>query len=124
MLPGNKNNPRFVITNIPAEGIFFKSGEALLEGGVSWLYEKGYCERGNAENMIKQMAQAMLGGVRLRLLKVSVRRVHVPFARRFACRIFSGKRRIACRNVLLQDRKNTAGMFLGIGLKDSEGSLA
>ena len=132
-LPGNKNNPRFVTTNIPAEGIFSKSGEVLLEGGVSWLYEKGYCGRGNAENMIKQMvldldadrtscswmaanqmrlwfssfaylilervrtiglagsslAQATLGGVRLRLLKVaalvkvSVRRVHVALCSAF-----------------------------------------
>ena len=132
-LPGNKNNPRFVTTNIPAEGICSKSGEVLLEGAVSWLYEKGYCGRGNAENMIKQMvldldadrtscswmasnqmrlwfssfaylilervrtiglagstlAQASLGGVRLRLLKVaalvkvSVRRVHVALCSAF-----------------------------------------
>ena len=54
-LPGPKNNPRFVVTNIPEEGILCESGEVLMEGGVRSLYEKGYCGRGNAENMIKQM---------------------------------------------------------------------
>jgi hypothetical protein len=54
-LPGPKNNPRFVVTNIPEEGILSESGEVLMEGVVRSLYEKGYCGRGNAENMIKQM---------------------------------------------------------------------
>ena len=54
-LPGPKNNPRFVVTNIPEEGILSEGGEVLMEGVVRSLYEKGYCGRGNAENMIKQM---------------------------------------------------------------------
>lgn len=133
MLPGPKNNPRFVVTNIPEEGIAVAGGETLLEGGVRWLYEKGYCGRGNAENMIKQMvldlksdrtscswmaanqmrlwfsslaylllervrsiglegsrlAEATLGSVRLRVMKVaavvkvSVRRVHVALSSAF-----------------------------------------
>lgn len=132
-LPGPKNNPRFVVTNIAAEGILSRSGEVLVGGGVRSLYEKGYCGRGNAENMIKQMvldlkadrtscswmaanqmrlwfsslaylllervrsiglagsrlAEATLGSVRLRVLKVaavvkvSVRRVHVALSSAF-----------------------------------------
>lgn len=54
-LPGPKNNPRFVVTNIPAEGILSQIGEVFVEGDVRSLYEKEYCGRGNAENMIKQM---------------------------------------------------------------------
>jgi hypothetical protein len=54
-LPGPKNNPRFVVTNIPVEGILSEGGEVLMEGVVRSLYEKEYCGRGNAENMIKQM---------------------------------------------------------------------
>jgi len=54
-LPGPKNNPHFVVTNIPEEGILSEGGEVLMEGVVRSLYEKGYCGRGNAENMIKQM---------------------------------------------------------------------
>jgi hypothetical protein len=54
-LPGPKNNPRFVVTNIPVEGIMSQGGEVLVEGDVRSLYEKEYCGRGNAENMIKQM---------------------------------------------------------------------
>ncbi|MGA0854623.1 MAG: IS1380 family transposase [Luteolibacter sp.] len=133
MLPGTKNNPRFVVTNIAAEGILSGSGEVLVEGGVRSLYEKDYCGRGNAENMIKQMvldlkadrtscswmaanqmrlwfsslaylllervrsiglvgsrlAEATLGSVRLRVMKVaavvkvSVRRVHVALCSAF-----------------------------------------
>lgn len=133
MLPGPKNNPRFVVTNIPEEGILSESGEVLVEGDVRSLYEKGYCGRGNAENMIKQMvldlksdrtscswmaanqmrlwfsslaylllervrsiglagsrlAEATLGSVRLRVMKVaavvkvSVRRVHVALSSAF-----------------------------------------
>lgn len=55
MLPGHKNNPRFVVTNIPPEGIVSEGREVLIEGGARFLYEKEYCGRGNAENMIKQM---------------------------------------------------------------------
>lgn len=50
-----KTNPRFVTTNIPIEGIAAASGELLMSGGVEELYESGYCGRGDAENMIKQM---------------------------------------------------------------------
>lgn len=55
VLVGGKNNPRFVVTNIPGEGIFSKSGELLVNGAAAQLYEKDYCARGEAENMIKQM---------------------------------------------------------------------
>jgi len=55
MLPGGKSNPRFVTTNIPPEGIVAENGEVLMAGGVRFLYESGYCGRGNAENMIKQV---------------------------------------------------------------------
>jgi len=37
------------------EGIMSQGGEVLVEGEVRSLYEKEYCGRGNAENMIKQM---------------------------------------------------------------------
>lgn len=50
-----KTNPRFVTTNIPLNGIATSAGELLMSGSVGDLYEKGYCGRGNAENMIKQM---------------------------------------------------------------------
>jgi len=43
------------VTNIPEEGILSEGGEVLMEGVVRSLYEKEYCGRGNAENMIKQM---------------------------------------------------------------------
>ena len=124
---GDKDNPRFVVTNIPPGGIFCAKGKQLVPGDIESLYQEQYCGRGNAENLIKQMsldlkaertssswmaanqlriwfsafaylllervrtiglagsalATAMLGSVRLRLLKiaavvrVSVRRVHV-----------------------------------------------
>ena len=54
-LPGPKNNPRFVVTNIPEAGMISEGSKVLMEGDVRSLYEKGYCGRGNAENMIKQM---------------------------------------------------------------------
>jgi hypothetical protein len=50
-----KSNPRFVMTNIPGEGIVSGEGELLMSGTVESLYENCYCGRGNAENMIKQM---------------------------------------------------------------------
>ena len=52
---GLGSNPRFVVSNIPAQGILGASGERLLEGEAQWIYEQLYCERGNAENRIKQM---------------------------------------------------------------------
>jgi hypothetical protein len=52
---GLGSNPRFVVSNLPAHGILEASGEKLLEGDGPWIYEQLYCERGNAENRIKQM---------------------------------------------------------------------
>jgi hypothetical protein len=54
-LAGDKTNPRFVVTNIPKQGIENQQAEVLIEGESSSLYEKHYCGRGDAENMIKQM---------------------------------------------------------------------
>jgi hypothetical protein len=55
VLAGMKANPRFVTTNIPAQGILDAEGKVLVSGAVDELYEKVYCARGNAENRIKQM---------------------------------------------------------------------
>ena len=55
VLVGDKSNPRFVVTNIPLAGIRSRRGELLMPGEICGLYEKEYCGRGNAENMIKQM---------------------------------------------------------------------
>jgi TusA-related sulfurtransferase len=55
VLGGNKANPRFVVTNIPAAGILSQDKRVLMAGEVSSLYEQEYCGRGEAENMIKQM---------------------------------------------------------------------
>ncbi len=41
-LPGKKN-PRFIVTDIPAE-----------EGDARSLYEEVYCSRGDMENRIKE----------------------------------------------------------------------
>lgn len=54
-LLGEKSNPRFVVTNIEAEGLRDEDGEVLIDGAIRSLYEKDYCARGEAENMIKQM---------------------------------------------------------------------
>ena len=48
-------NPRFLVTNIPPEGLVGADGRGLLKGEGGWLYEEVYCERGQAENQIKQM---------------------------------------------------------------------
>jgi hypothetical protein len=121
------DNPRFIVTNLPAEGFGPQEAERFAAAA---LYEEIYCGRGEMENQIKQLqldlqadrmsshhlgsnqlrlwfsafaylllerlrtlglagtelAQATLGSVRLRLLKVaaqvhvSVRRVHVRLA--------------------------------------------
>ena len=55
VLVGDKSNPRFVVTNIPREGIRSRRGGLLMPGDICPLYEQEYCGRGNAENMIKQM---------------------------------------------------------------------
>lgn len=52
---GPKSNPRFVVTNVPFEGVCDGRSAQLIEGDIKSLYEKGYCGRGDAENMIKQM---------------------------------------------------------------------
>ena len=49
------SNPRFILTNLSQGGLFAKDGAELLEGDPRFLYEELYCERGNAENRIKQM---------------------------------------------------------------------
>ena len=59
VLVGLKTNPRFVTTNIPPEGIRGNNGVLLMSGVVDELYEKSYCGRGDAENMIKQMVLDM-----------------------------------------------------------------
>ena len=55
VLADGKSNPRAVLTNIPAEGVRGSGGQMLVEGAARGLYEKDYCGRGQAENMIKQM---------------------------------------------------------------------
>lgn len=55
IIVGNKSNPRFVVTNIPAQGIVDDKNKVLMQGDPCSLYEKEYCGRGDAENMIKQM---------------------------------------------------------------------
>lgn len=49
------DNPRFILTNIPSEGLRDAKGHLLLAGDARSLYEDFYCERGNAENRIQQM---------------------------------------------------------------------
>jgi hypothetical protein len=121
-------NPRFVVTNLPANG--FKDDEDKIRFTPARLYEELYCARGEMENVLKQqvldlradrmsthylasnqlrlwlatfaylllermrtlglagteLAQATVGSVRLRLLKVaaqvrvSVRRVYVQLS--------------------------------------------
>jgi hypothetical protein len=121
-------NPRFVVTNLPAEG--FAEDQDPTRFGPARLYEEFYCARGQMENVLKQqlldlkadrlpthdlgsnqlrlwlsalaylllerlravglagteLAQATVGSVRLKLLKVagqvtvSVRRVYVQLS--------------------------------------------
>jgi hypothetical protein len=47
-------NPRFVVTNLPAEGL---PGEPEQRFAVPALYEKLYCARGEMENRIKEAQQ-------------------------------------------------------------------
>jgi len=49
------DNPRFIVTNLAEEGLRDGAGRWLLEGAGRFLYEELYCERGQAENRIKQM---------------------------------------------------------------------
>lgn len=127
-ITANGDNPRFIVTNLPAEG--FAEEEDPTRFTPRRLYEELYCARGNMENMLKQqvldleadrmsshhlvsnqlrlwfatlayllverlrslglagteLAQATVGSVRLKLLKVaaqvtvSVRRVYVQLS--------------------------------------------
>ena len=47
-------NPRFVVTNLPAEGL---PGEPQERLAARALYEKLYCARGEMENRIKEAQQ-------------------------------------------------------------------
>jgi len=49
------DNPRFILTNIPADGLCDAGNNLLLMADARSVYEDLYCERGNAENRIKQM---------------------------------------------------------------------
>jgi len=49
----DKENPRFLATNLPAEG-FAEEGEASDRFGAQKCYEDFYCARGEMENQIKQ----------------------------------------------------------------------
>jgi len=53
------DNPRFVVTNLPVDGLRAADRSVLLAGGGRWLYEEVYCQRGQAENCIKQMTLDM-----------------------------------------------------------------
>ena len=47
------NNPRFVVTSLPASGFRDDAGSAERLAPQA-LYEEVYCERGNMENILKQ----------------------------------------------------------------------
>lgn len=49
------DNPRFIVTNLSMEGLRGNNQSVVLEGAGRSLYEEFYCERGQAENRIKQM---------------------------------------------------------------------
>lgn len=48
----NGDNPRFIVTNLPASGFADDQDKARFTPGR--LYEELYCARGNMENMLKQ----------------------------------------------------------------------
>lgn len=48
----NGENPRFIVTNLPAEG--FAQDQDKARFTPTRLYEELYCARGNMENMLKQ----------------------------------------------------------------------
>jgi hypothetical protein len=54
------NNPRFIVTNLPVEGLESVERPQRLRDGQR-LYEDFYCERGQAENQIKQMTLDLQG---------------------------------------------------------------
>jgi hypothetical protein len=45
-------NPRFVVTNLPANGFVGEKGASRFT--PQGIYEEGYCPRGNMENILKQ----------------------------------------------------------------------
>lgn len=49
----DKDNPRFIVTNLPAEG-FDQDPDSLDRFGAQKCYENFYCARGDMENQIKQ----------------------------------------------------------------------
>jgi hypothetical protein len=56
------DNPRFIVTNLPAAGLRSADGRLLVDGAGGWLYEELYCARGQAENQIKQMTLDLQSG--------------------------------------------------------------
>src|SRR6516162_9945076 len=108
----DKDNPRFIVTNLPAEG-FEDQQQSADRFCAQKCYEDFYCARGDMENQIKQqyldleadrtsshwlrtlalqgteLANATAGTIRQRLLKigalvrVSTRRVYVRLASAF-----------------------------------------
>jgi hypothetical protein len=51
-ITANGDNPRFIVTNLPATG--FADEEDRTRFAAGRLYEELYCARGNMENMLKQ----------------------------------------------------------------------
>ena len=49
------DNPRFIVSNLPAEGFADDAPEDAGRFGAARLYEELYCGRGQMENMVKQM---------------------------------------------------------------------
>lgn len=50
----DKDNPRFIVTNLPAEGFPEESASERERFAARPCYEELYCARGNMENQIKQ----------------------------------------------------------------------
>jgi hypothetical protein len=51
----NKDNPRFIVTNLPADG-FEQDPDSLDRFGAQKCYEQLYCARGDMENQINLQA--------------------------------------------------------------------
>lgn len=51
-ITNGENNPRYIVTDIPADAPWIKAHAALADGRV--LYEDCYCARGDMENRIKE----------------------------------------------------------------------
>lgn len=56
-----KENPRFIVTNIPVEGLDAGLEGAEMFGNGKGLYERVYCARGEMENRIKEQQLDMFG---------------------------------------------------------------